>query len=92
MDDTHSRDSDWMYKAVSIPWMSPYGLAIEVCGMGFANLFDEIHHLKMLKRRSIQSEMWEFVGLWRPRFPGWRPMTMLVFRSRSVGKDEPTRG
>jgi len=78
------RDTDFAYRAVSIPWMSPYGMAIEVNAMGLKNLFyDEIHHLKMLERRSIKSDDWELVGLWRPRFPGERPLTMLVFRSRS---------
>ena len=24
------KDSDWLYKAVSIPWMPPYDMAIEV--------------------------------------------------------------
>lgn len=82
------RDTDYAYRAVSIPWMSPYGMAIEVnAKKGFRNLFfDEIHHLKMLARRSIDREMWEFVSLWRPRFPGERPMTLLVFRSRMAGK------
>lgn len=77
------KDSDTLYRAVSIPWMSPYGMAITVSGQGFANLFDEIHHLMMLDRRGISSEDWEFVGLWRPRFPGERPTTLLVFRSRT---------
>lgn len=76
------RDSDWIYKAVTLPWMCPYGMAIEVSGQGFANLFDELHHLRMLERRSITSDQWTLVGLWRPRFPGDPPLTMLVFRSR----------
>jgi hypothetical protein len=63
--------------------MSPYGVAIEVSGQGFSNLFKDMHRLKMLNRRSIRGNEWEFVGLWRPRFPGWRPLTILVFRTRA---------
>jgi hypothetical protein len=76
------RDSDYVYRAVSIPWMSPYGMAIELNGNGFKNLFDELHHLRMLKRRSITSDQWTLVGLWRPRFEGEPPLTLLIFRSR----------
>lgn len=50
------QDTDWVYKAVTIPWMCPYGMAIEMSGKGFANLFDELHHLGMLERRSITSD------------------------------------
>lgn len=79
------RDTEYAYRAVSIPWMSPYEMAIEVNAKEFNKLFlEEIHHLKMINRRSIDREMWEFLGLWRPRFPGDRPMTLLVFRSRSM--------
>ncbi len=81
-----TRDTDFAYRGVSIPWMSPYGIAIEISGMGFTHLFDEMNQLKMLNRRSIRSDDWEFIGLWRPRFPGWHPITLLVFRSRTAGE------
>lgn len=76
------RDSDYVYRAVSIPWMSPYGMAIKMNGNGFKNLFDELHHLRMLKRRSITSDQWTLVGLWRPRFHGEPLLPLLVFRLR----------
>lgn len=45
MEEPIERNTDWIYKAVSVPWMFTYGLTIEDSGKAFATLLDEVHPL-----------------------------------------------
>lgn len=78
------KDSDWLYKAFTVPWLSqdPVNL-VENSGFGFDSIFDETNELTPVTRSSLRLEDWEFVAVWQAEFPGWNMICWLIFRKRS---------
>jgi hypothetical protein len=77
------KDSDWIYRGYSVPWLSHDPVHIEISGFGFLNIFDAMHAPELTEQKFGNLDGWEFVGFWRPEFPGWNPIGLLVFRKRN---------
>lgn len=75
------KDTDWLYKAFSIPWLSddPVNL-VEVNGVGFEGIFGETVALDAVTSLSVGG--WQFVAYWKPEFAGWNGIAFVVFRKR----------
>jgi hypothetical protein len=75
------KDSDWLYRQISIAWLSVDATNLETCGFGFNDIFDEMACGDDLTMTSHPLQGWEFVAYWyAAEFPGWNAITFLVFR------------
>lgn len=79
------KDSDWLYRGYSVPWLSEDRLYIHICGFGFLNIFDELYSPESPHQKIGNLDGFEFVAYWKPTFPGWNPVGLLVFRKRVAG-------
>lgn len=76
------KDSDFLYRQISIAWLSVDATNLETCGFGFNDIFDEMTCGDEPPTNSQPLQGWEFVAFWRPEFPGWNAIAFLVFRKR----------
>jgi len=76
------KDSEWLYRQISIAWLSVDATNLETCGFGLNDIFDEMACGDDPPTNSYPLQGWEFVAYWRPEFPGWNAITFLVFRKR----------
>jgi hypothetical protein len=86
---TMIRDSDWLYTAITIPWLSQDPVAVVFSsGQGFCNVFDNERRVEADASNSLAMEGWEFVGLWQAAFPGLNMIAWVVFRKRNSSRFE----
>ena len=89
---TTLRDSDWLYAAITIPWLSQDPVAVVVSsGQGFCNVFDNERRVEPNASDSLAMQEWEFVGFWQAAFPGLNMMAWVVFRNRNSSRFGPDR-
>ena len=87
---TTVRDSDWLYAAITIPWLSQDPVAVVFSGcQGFCNVFDNERRVESDASNSLAMQGWEFVGLWQAAFPGLNMIAWVVFRKRNSSRFGP---
>jgi hypothetical protein len=82
MDERPLKDSDWIYRGYSVPWLSEDEIHIEIYGFGFLNVFDQLYSPESPHQEIGNIHGFEFVAYWNPLFPGWNAIGLLVFRKR----------
>lgn len=83
MDELTKKDSDTLYRAISVPWMSPEPVnLVAYSGFGFDSVFDEWNTIESTGRCSLRMDGWQFVGLLPTEFLLWHPIYWLIFRKR----------
>jgi hypothetical protein len=81
------RDSDWLYAAITIPWLSQDPVSVVLSGgQGFGNVFDDETLINADAGDRIDMIGWEFIGLWQAAFPGLNMIAWLVFRKRDPSR------
>ena len=86
---TMIRDSDWLYAAITIPWLSRDPVAVVFSsGQGFCNVFDNERRVEPNASDSLAMQEWEFVGFWQAAFPGLNMIAWVVFRKRNSSRFE----
>jgi hypothetical protein len=75
-----SKDTDWVYRAVTCPWLSadPVNLVVST-GRGFNNIFDDE---RAVDGSDLELDEHEFVAIWQASFPGFNKIAWCVFRKR----------